>query len=202
MLTSRIIVYSDLNCPFCFILNEWLEANGQADRVRWRGVEHMPELAPALSESDEVQAELSREIASVRDRAPEIEISRPPNRPNSRLAIATLLSVEEAFPDRAAELRTLVFRALWQRGQDISSPAVLANVLKEAGIEAAFVPAPNVSLAQECFEEWDQAKYCRIPALRAPTGATYLGLGDAKALHLFMGSALFDMARPGSCTVG
>ena len=162
----------------------------------------MPELAPALSNSDEVQQELTREVAVVRERAPEVEICRPPLRPNTRLAIATLLSVEEALPDRAAELRTLVFRALWRRGQDISDPDVLASLLEEAGIDAALVPAPNVSLAQECFDEWNQAKYCRIPTLRAPTGATYLGLGDAKALHLFMGSALFDMARPGSCSVG
>lgn len=160
----------------------------------------MPDLVPGVSMSEELDQELSTEVACVRERAPTISICRPPLRPNTRLAIATLLSVEDVFPDKASELRTAVFRALWQEGLDISNSDVLRGLLDKGNIDMDELPAPYYSKAKECFDEWDQANYRRIPALRAPTGTTYLGLGDAEALKLFMGSALFDMTRPGNCT--
>ena len=38
--SSRILVISDFNCPYCFTLNEWLNQLGVAERVYWVGVEH------------------------------------------------------------------------------------------------------------------------------------------------------------------
>lgn len=200
MLTSRVIVYSDLNCPFCYALNEWLENAGSAERVRWRGVEHMPELLPGAPMSREQDMELTSEVESVRERAPSVVIERPPLRPNTELAIGIILSVEDAFPAKVALLRTAVFRALWQRGLDISKPLVLEELVRSCGLSPSALPAPYTAQARACFDEWDRANYRRIPVLRAPTGATYLGLGDSQRLGLFMGSALFDIEVPGTCT--
>lgn len=200
MLTSRVIVYSDLNCPFCFALNEWLENAGSAERVRWRGVEHMPELLRGTPMSEEQDMELTSEVDSVRERAPNVRIERPPLRPNTELAIGIILSVEDTFPETVAPLRTAVFRALWQRGLDISNPLVLEDLIRSCGLSPSALPAPYTAQARTCFDDWDQANYRRIPVLRAPTGATYLGLGDSKKLSLFMGSALFDIEAAGSCT--
>ena len=55
--SSRVLVFSDFNCPFCFTLNEWLEAEGLGSMVRWVGIEHRPDL-PAGGANDGKDAEL------------------------------------------------------------------------------------------------------------------------------------------------
>lgn len=42
--TSRILVVSDFNCPYCYTLNEWVHLLGAGARVRWVGIEHRPDL--------------------------------------------------------------------------------------------------------------------------------------------------------------
>ncbi len=160
----------------------------------------MPQLVPGAPMTESLTSELVSEVASVRERAPSLEIVCPPLRPNTRLAIATILSVQDVAPEKSAMLRTSVFRALWQDGLDISSPGVLAELLRRAGLDQRDLPGPYFESAAECFGEWDRANYRRIPVMRAPTGATYLGLGDETALNLYMGSALFDITRDGSCS--
>ncbi len=199
MLTSRIIVYSDLNCPFCFVLNEWLETNEQAMRIRWQGVEHMPELAAGRPLSSSQSELLTSEVTQVRERAPDVSIERPPTRPNTLLAISILLAIEENDPETSAKLRTCFFRALWQRGLDLSDPAILNSLIRSCGVDPKRLPAPDFKAASAAFSEWNTANYRRIPVLSAPTGAVYLGLGDSHKLDVFMGSALFDSQGSGSC---
>jgi len=50
LLSARVVVISDFNCPYCFTLNEWLAALGLADQVRWVGVEHKPHLPSGFGE--------------------------------------------------------------------------------------------------------------------------------------------------------
>jgi predicted DsbA family dithiol-disulfide isomerase len=36
------VLYTDLNCPFCYATEERIEALGLVDAVEWRGIEHEP----------------------------------------------------------------------------------------------------------------------------------------------------------------
>ena len=83
------VVYADFNCPFCYALNEHLQALGLEDRVDYRSVQHAP---AASSENTEISilTALSREVADVRRRAPSVQIATPLFRPGSAAAAELL----------------------------------------------------------------------------------------------------------------
>jgi len=165
---SRIIFYSDFNCPFCFALNERVLAMGESSKIEWRGIEHMP-----VANSDKSnlvdQTQLINEVAVVRKRAPEVAISTPAFRPNTRLANRLLRMLGDAGRHRVAELRVRIYRAYWQEGRDISKPEVLAQLCRDTQLNcpdlAATAPAIDAALDQ-WQSEWESERFhCRLPAM-------------------------------------
>ena len=201
MLTTKIIVYSDLNCPFCFALNEWLSEAKQAQLVSWRGIEHMPELVIGEIADDNVRDDLINEVGILNTRVENIKLRVPDYRPNTSRALAMLLAAEERCPEIAPDLRMAVFRALWRDNKDISDPEVLQAIAGDYTGDLAGTADTDFSAyalqVERNTQEWRQ--FDRIPTLKAPTGATYLGLGDQQALSVFLGSALFDTERDFAC---
>jgi predicted DsbA family dithiol-disulfide isomerase len=94
--SSRIVVVSDFNCPYCFTLNEWLNQLGVAARVYWVGVEHKPHLPHDFAQAnraDDLET-LQREVSDVRRRAPEVGVQLPPVWVNSQQALLLQAAVE------------------------------------------------------------------------------------------------------------
>ena len=114
--SSRIVVISDFNCPYCFTLNEWLNQLGVAERVYWVGVEHKSHLPFDFSATNQLDdyTTLLKEVADVQRRAPEVEVQLPPVWVNSHHALLLQAAVEADEPSLAAPLRTAIFRSFWR----------------------------------------------------------------------------------------
>ena len=196
--TTRILVVSDFNCPYCYTLNEWIEALGMSDHVRWVGIEHRPSLPSAGANSNEERRTMTTEVEDVRQRAPEVGAQSPPLWSNSNAAVALQNAVEVDHPDRSSELRLRIFRAYWQDGVLLSKPGFLTGLCDELGI-------PPVDLDTEELEElteWWARDIDRIPCMLAPTGVAHLGLQDRQSVQTFLNAAIHTTDAGPGCRSG
>ena len=198
--SSRIVVVSDFNCPYCFTLNEWLNQLGAASRVYWVGVEHKPHLPRAFSDPNQPDdvATLKKEVEDVRRRAPEVGVQLPPVWVNSREALLVQAAIEAEEPGLAAPLRTAIFRRFWMAQANIASPAELEDCQQQAGVS----PEPDRFLDLDQLGRitaWWREELDRIPCMLAPSGARHLGLQDRAAVEAFVLGALHEPAPGPSC---
>jgi 2-hydroxychromene-2-carboxylate isomerase len=119
-----VIIYGDFNCPYSYL------ASQRADRLRkagvavdWRAVEHDRGLPAGGLPSDSDQASWGRELAEVASLAlpgEQVPAGPPALISNTEAAVA---AYAEAVSDGVAEeLRGSLFRAIWVRGLNLSSP--------------------------------------------------------------------------------
>lgn len=189
---NTITVYGDFNCPFCYALNERLQVYGGDVAIDWRAVQHVPHVN-SLAPSFEEQAQLTSEVASVRKRAPEIQIVTPTSRPNTALACRMVAAAEAHAPDRVPAFRRLIYRALWQEGQDISDAEVMDAMLVRSGIEQL----PGLSEAEETMRFWQQSWEeggfdRRIPSMDNDVGGRMLGFPAIPKLMPFLQGLIDD----------
>ena len=191
--SSRIVVFSDFNCPYCFTLNEWLYELRVSHRIRWVGIEHKPELPVDGGENAPKDlALLHKEVEDVARRAPEVAVSAPRTWANSRQALLLQNAIEDDEPGRAPEVRRSIFRRYWQKGSAAFSTHALQEVLAELSLEEPELEPEYL----ETMTEWWRSKLDRIPALVAPTGITHLGLQDKDRVRAFVNSAI-RASQPG-----
>ena len=198
--TTAITAVGDLNCPFCFALNEWIDELGYGSTVSYFGIEHMADLTPEKAVTQDALAEMKAEYEKVLERTcGDLALNLPPKRPSSALAIATLLRVETIEPERLGEARTRLFRALWHDGQDFSRPEVIRERLRDFDLGNFADMSTELSLVKERTRKWINGEINYIPAILSPTGVNYIGMGTKKALKIFFGSALFSSQNEGVC---
>ncbi|MFL2561884.1 MAG: hypothetical protein ACJ0TD_02605 [Arenicellales bacterium] len=118
---GEIVVYGDLNCPFCFALHERLLAWNLLDRVEWRLIVHAPDLE-ASSFSMEDQSLLANEIFSIHHRAPDVPVNLPKIRPGSETATRLMQGLDRLPLEQQVKARLAIYRALWVDGRDIADP--------------------------------------------------------------------------------
>lgn len=182
----QITVYADLNCPYCYVLNERLEQMNMAQSVRWLPVEHAPDLYEH-SFTDADRQELGREVDDVRTRAPDISLLLPPTRPNSRQASKLLATVMRSHPEKAVEFRTAVYRALWQQGDDISANEVLQQLLLSAGLPRLQPASAAENDLLAWHSAWELGQFSRnIPSLESSSGFKLLGFPPVDQLEKFL----------------
>lgn len=191
LLSARVVVISDFNCPYCFTLNEWLSDMELAAAVRWVGVEHKPHLPSGLTggnRSDDLEI-LQREVADVSRRAPEVGVNLPSVWVNSRRALLVQALLEDEQPQLAHAVRRDLFRAFWHHGNDLSAPDVIEAALQRWGVSS---PSDANLDGQELdlITAWWARELDRIPCMLAPTGARHLGLQDRLAVEAFVLGAL------------
>ena len=193
-LTSRIIVISDFNCPYCFTLNEWLFELGASDRVRWVGIEHRPELPVSGKNSPPEQHTLTAEVKDVQVRAPEVRVSLPDTWINSHHALLYQNALEDDDPERAPALRRAIFKAYWHEGKLISEEDTIKQLFLDRGLS---LPELEPEYLQE-LSEWWKISLDRIPCMIAPTGVAHFGLQDKRSVSAYLNSALRESnAGPG-----
>lgn len=198
--SSRIVVVSDFNCPYCFTLNEWLNALGMASRVYWVGVEHKPHLPLEFSDTNQPDdlTTLHHEVEDVKRRAPEVGVQLPPVWVNSRAALLLQAAVEAEEPALAAPLRTAIFRRFWCEQANIAHGHDLLACEQQAGVPA---DAERFRDAEQLarISAWWREELDRIPCMLAPSGARHLGLQDRPAVEAFVLGALHDPPPGASC---
>lgn len=202
MLARKMTVYGDLNCPFCYALEERLVARKVQPHVEWRLVEHAPHLPyePAEAKPGELQ-ELVRELEDLSERAPEVVIGPPKFRPNSGLAIKAVAEGMAIDPKRAGTLRLLFFRALWREGRNIADPHVVAELVEHAGLPTLHNTPEAAATSARWTLEWREARFERIPVMISDVGTKLLGLTPARRLDLFLASGLFSESSELACDV-
>jgi len=186
---EQLIVYGDFNCPFCYVLNEQLSQLGLERDVEWRSIEHEPEASFFRVDSCVIR-DLEDEVLRVRQRAPEMPISLPPGRVNTRLATRLIINAMRRDPIRAVLLRGLIYRAYWIEGRDISSSQVLHELVVLCGLSIHDEEVDNAdvdSIAQRWYDSWNNGPFDRrIPSLqRLPSEQQLLGLPLAEQLQAF-----------------
>jgi predicted DsbA family dithiol-disulfide isomerase len=182
-----VVLFTDLNCPFCYATEQRLEQLGVNDRIAWRGVEHEPDLiVPMALDDPEIAAELVEEVKSVQARAPEVAIAVPPGKANTAaglLATAAALRVDAA---RGADFRQAIYRAFWRDGRDVSDPAVIEELAREQGL-CALRTRPEDALTVASWRlEWERSPLRGVPLLIRDDGETVYGLKDLETLARFV----------------
>ena len=179
-------VYADLNCPFCYALHEQLLQFGLLNQVDWRLVEHAPD-TDIFNKTAESQAELASEVFVVRSRAPDVEVALPKMRSDSRFSSLCIIEAATHSIEKSIHLRTLLYRALWVDGKDISDISVIYDCLVEADLPAEV----NIEESQEqqltdWQAAWENGEYnLRVPVICADDGRVSLGLPSPEDLKAF-----------------
>ena len=186
----EVVLYTDLNCPFCYATEQRLEALDAHDLVEWRGVEHEPDLpVPMLTDDEELNAELADEVAQVRSRAPEVEIAQPPGKSNTAHALEFTAAAERTDPDRGRQVRNAIYRAFWAQGRDISDHEVLAQIAREYGLRDVEVRSEDKLRVTSWRLDWERSPLRGVPLLARSDGEVLYGLKDSQTLA--------DFVRPG-----
>jgi predicted DsbA family dithiol-disulfide isomerase len=183
----EVVLYTDLNCPFCYATELRLEALDAHDLVEWRGVEHEPDLpVPMDTDDPELAAELADEVAQVRSRAPEVEIAQPEGKANTAYALEFTAAAERTEPVRGRQVRHAIYRAFWADGKDISDPDVLAGIAREYGIDHVEIQSEDKLRVTSWRLDWERSPLRGVPLLARSDGEVLYGLKDSETLASFV----------------
>jgi len=192
-------IYADINCPFCFVLNEWLYENGLEDSIDWIGVEHEPYLTRELASTKDYSKKYQEEVSSCLLRADGVLLSPPPIRYESKNSLMALELVKEKDPKNFNKFKRAIYRAMWQDNLDISS----LEVLKDIAFKTTELRLDEISNYDTSVDKntklWEDLGYDRIPMSLANTGAKYLGLGSKDALVTFISSGEISNSSSDAC---
>jgi len=198
--TAPYLFYGDLNCPFCHAQNERIMELGAEGKVEWRGVRHMPDLPIPARNSAPEREEMHREVVSLRKREPGLSLSIPPARPNTERATLYVATARRIDRRAAETLKTLLYRALWLHGRDLSDTTTLEELRRVAGLPDLCPGDPERKLVEQWQTEWEQGGFDRrIPVMVSPRGARLLGLGERGRVEVFLRSGMLSAAGGGYC---
>ena len=185
---DKYIVYGDLNCPFCYALQEQLAQCSLLDQVDWRLIEHAPDIG-VYGRNAESQAELAGEVFIVRSRAPRVQLALPPIRIDSRFAILCIVAAMELDYAKALKLRQNLYRALWVQGEDIANTSVIYDCITRAGLPGELsIEERHEEMLSHWQSQWEHGDFAlRIPVVVAPDGRRMLGLAPPEQLISFFG---------------
>ncbi len=199
MPSNRLIVYADFNCPLCFTLHERLIDLGYMSQVDWRSVEHE---ASARYDANAMHtySELTEEVTHIREISPKTNIIIPAGRPNSRSAIAMVSQAHLIDPQKAILFRTLIYRALWQHGEDISEDDLIEKLRIEAGLPEIAVSDGVILEIKQWKYEWENGNFSNnIPAMLTDTGNKILGLPNADVIDASLHDNNAEMIEENAC---
>lgn len=189
-MSPDFILYTDFSCPFCYALSERLTALHALERIDWRGVQHAPHFqVPMATAGPNFRLELEREVQSVRRLALEVPISLPRGKPNTGAAIHAVAAAMQVNHSNAHALATLLYRALWQHGSDISNPAIIESLMRQAGLQesSSRIDSTGVqSIIQSWRAEWSERGVGSVPELVRHDGESLIGLVDRVTLQRFL----------------
>jgi predicted DsbA family dithiol-disulfide isomerase len=183
----EVVLYTDLNCPFCYVTEVRLEALDAQGLVEWRGVEHEPDLpVPMDTDDEDLNAELADEVDQVRSRAPEVEITQPAGKANTGYALEFTAAAERADPERGRQVRHAIYSAFWTAGRDISDPDVLAAIAREHGLDHVEVRSEDKLRVTSWRLDWERSPLRGVPLLARSDGEVLYGLKDLETLAGFV----------------
>jgi len=134
---KEVTVFSDYNCPFCFIGSRRIEklAEEFGMEIEWKGVEIHPEIPlKGIEVNATTNTKLKHIVQNVKELAGEDGIEMRPKGiiANSRLALeASEFAKEEG---KFHEFHEAVFKAYFEEGKNIGEIEVLLDIGKGVGL--------------------------------------------------------------------
>ena len=120
-----------------------------------------------------------------------IDIQMPqPSRQNTRTALAIMNQIA-GNSDIETKLRDRLFRAHWERQQDIGSPETLASILKEIAPGVDLLDDKGSELIQNTKSNYDKDNVFGVPTFVSENGL-YFGLDRLNLLLREMGLPASD----------
>ncbi len=178
-------VYSDFNCPFCFVQHSRILQLGLENDIEWRFIEHAPNLSSNVRDLQALQR-LNEEFSLVLQRAPGISISKPEFCVNTRLAILSFISIQISHPHFAYAYLSKLYEAYWQQGKDISDTIVLRGILSHFDINDLVFHDHAEELQNRWQQQWRSSGFNeRIPAISSSENRLLLGLQHVDNIHKF-----------------
>lgn len=197
---KKWVVYGDLNCPFCFALEERLVARDVDAEVEWRLIEHATDLPFNGGFATPAQLEqLGVEIETLRERAPDVDVQLPAFRSNSRRAIEAVAEASLFDSTKADALRRALFLALWRDSRDIANVELLQALAKDAGLPVLKGTHRAREERLRWTNEWRAGGFNRIPVLVAGRSAILEGLPTPRRLDVFLRTGLFSSTTDAAC---
>jgi len=179
-------LFSDFNCPFCYALHERLYDLNLIDRCDWRGVQHAPHLpSPMKPWQGSLGAELRHEVAVVQRLAPELPITLPPGKPNTKPAIERAIALLGLNRTNGMEFIRRTYRAFWCEGRDISDRKVLGDLAGDSMEEASNDSSRRI--AQEWEIAWHATGQAGVPLIVSPGGNLLVGCVPREDIVGFFG---------------
>jgi signal transduction histidine kinase/CheY-like chemotaxis protein/predicted DsbA family dithiol-disulfide isomerase len=192
-------IYADINCPFCFVLNEWLHEKGLEDTIDWIGIEHEPFLTKDIALTSAYSKQYKQEVSSCLLRSEGILLSPPEIRYPSKLALMLLEQVRKEDRNNFNKVKRAIYRAMWKDSLDISS----LEILKEITSKITSIDLAQIEKYEDTVNEntklWEDLGYDRIPMSLSNTGAKYLGLGSKSDLEVFLKSGIISEVSNDAC---
>ncbi len=194
------VIYGDINCPFSYALHEMLCNQNLMHQVDWRMVEH-DALSSSYQGCAEKMAELANDIFNIRHRVTDISIALPQTLGDSMFPSLCIAAAQLIDPERAAYFLRTLYRALWIKGKDISSPAVIYDALEEAGLPT------EIDIDGACEEtllrhqnEWEECNAgLQTPLIQAKDGRCLVGFLNQQAVVDFLQGAEVNLEQSNSC---
>lgn len=183
---DRYLIFSDLNCPFCFAMHERITALNLHNEVEWCLIEHAPAFSSETMTEDQ-GALLEHEYGLVKQRAKEVGIKQPRFCVNTHLALLTYYHVHKVDKAKGQQFLHTLYQAYWMQGEDISDPQVLYELLEVLELSNININAEDRIQLNERQKQWQQDSFeRRIPAIQAPDGQVMLGLQNSESIREFI----------------
>ena len=176
---DRIILFEDLNCPFCYALGRVLRSEGLLHCVQWRGIQHAPAApVPWTQPGPALRSALETEVNTVRRRIPKLAIVQPYGQPNTEfatLAVAQAMRTDEII---GYDLRDAIKEELWRGNRDISNMEMIERIWSTLNLPPLTLDDELRADARRWQAEWSAMPNRMIPVMRSPSGQWRRGLGD------------------------
>lgn len=198
-----IKIFSDFNCPFCFVQHERIVGQGLLDFLDFCFIEHAPNLN-SESTSPEQLEQLNEEFEVIRQRGSDIDIVKPDFCVNTRLATLYFTTIYELDTIKAKKFSALIYRAYWRQGLDISKQNVLNDCLSQVGLAEVQISETAIDTFKGNQRQWLESDLDqRIPALKKSEGGVLLGLQHIETIRSFIEQEQFVIGKAGAtCQFG
>jgi len=172
---DEVLVYADYVCPFCYLgresLAQYREERDEPLSIEWhpfdlrsqkRGPDGEIDDSVDDGKDEEYFDQVRENVARLRDRYDAdamLGIDEVPDVDSLDTQAASLF-VQREFPEYWADFDDALYRALWEEGEAIDDPDVLADIAESAGIDGEAVrdAIGDDDLRAEVFEQFEAAK--------------------------------------------
>ena len=178
-------------------MHERIEKLGLSSKIEYCFVEHAPGFnRQAMTEAQE--ALLTHEFNLIKQRAKDVAVKYPGKVVNSQLALQSLTSLELIDAVKGAQYRSLLYRAYWLQGKDISDPQVLHELLLSIGEKGLTITDEGRNKNKRDQKEWELGAFeRRIPVMESANEQVMLGLQNNDSIKDFINHQQTESIKTG-----